>query len=373
MTEKPLRICLIATEFPGFGPYGGFGVLTRDIALGLAARGLEVFIAMPKKNDQKPVERVDGLTILSYPTQLYVGLRQAIPFAGLYKMIDADIYHSQEPSLGTALAQISAPNKKHVVTFQDPRTIEDWRKQWAPHEMSKWSELKFLLRYRYESGRAACRADARYCQAKYIVGKAKAIYRLTEDPGFLPNPVRLSEIRNPKALHPTVCFIGRWDAIKRPELFLELASRFPAVRFILVGDCLNDAIRGDQIRQRCRGLKNVEAPGWLDVPDRDAILDASWVMVNTSTKECLPVSYLEAGAHKCAILSHGNADDFASSFGFWAERGDLEDYSQGLTFLLENTRWITMGEKAYDYVRQTHEYERVIDQHLHVYRQVLEA
>ena len=373
MTEKPFRICLIATEFPGFGPYGGFGVLTRDIALGLAARGLDVFIAMPRKTGQKPVEQVDGLTIFSYPTPLYVGLGDALPYAGLYRMIDADIYHSQEPSLGTAVAQVAVPHKKHIVTFQDPREIEDWRLEWAPQHPSRLDELRFWFHYQRGVGKAARRAHSRYCQAKYITEKAMRMYKLKEAPGFLPNPLRLSEIWNAKALHPTVCYVGRWDARKRPELFLELAAKFPNVNFVFAGACLNDPAKDDLIRQKCRALKNVEIPGWVNATERAMILDKAWIMVNTSTRECLPVSYLEAGAHKCAILSHCNADDFASGFGFWAERGDLDDYSQGLRFLLEKDRWKILGENAYDYVTQTHEYERVIDQHLHVYRRVLEA
>jgi glycosyltransferase involved in cell wall biosynthesis len=373
MNKELKRVCLIATEMRGFGAYGGFGVLTYDIARGLAERGLDVYVAMPRQKAQKPIEKADGVTVLSYPSPLYVGLKETLPFAGLYRALDADIYHSQEPSVGTRLAQIAAPKKRHIVTFQDPRTIEDWRKQSAPYRASRLSEWKFLWRYQRESGEAARRADARYCQAKYIVKKARAIYRLAQDPGFLPNPVEMSTIRHPKEPGPTVCFVGRWDPIKRPELFLELASRFMRVKFVIAGDCLNDPKRRDYIRQRCKNLPNVESPGWLGAEERDAILDKSWIMANTSTKECLPISYLEAGAHKCAILSHGNADDFASSFGFWAQKGDLDDYAQGLQFLLENDRWKALGEKAYGYVKETHEYERVIDRHLRVYEEVLQS
>jgi glycosyltransferase involved in cell wall biosynthesis len=368
-----LRVCLIATELPGFGAYGGFGVLTHDIAVGLAARGVEVYIAMPRKDGQKPIETIDGITVVSYPSGLYTGLRDILPFAGLYRMINADVYHSQEPSVATALAQIAEPNKKHVVTFQDPRTIIEWRKQWWPDRLTRWSEWKFLFRYQRESGNAVRRAHARYCQAKYTIDRAKSLYRLKEAPGFLPNPVRLSGVRSPKSPEPTVCFIGRWDAIKRPELFLDLAARFHDVKFIMVGSCLNDPTKGDQIHQRCRDLKNVEATGWLTAVDRDAVLDRSWILVNTSTKECLPISYLEAGAHKCAILSHSNADDFASDFGFWAKQGGLDDYIEGLRFLLEDNRWRALGEKAHGYVTKTHEYECVIDQHLRVYEQALNS
>ena len=372
-----MRVCLIATELAGIGSYGGFGVLVREIAVGLRGKGLEVYIAMPRKPGQKPIEQVDGLTVVSYPIGLYTGLKAALPFAGVYKMIDADVYHSQEPSLGTGLAEIAAPDKKHLVTFQDPRTIEDWRRQWAPRQLSRFRmirrfrELKFQIRYQLDVGRAARKADARFCQAKYIIEKAARIYRLKKPPGFLPNPVHMPQREVRKAEKPTVCFLGRWDSIKRPELFLKLAVKYPRVRFIAMGACLHDSATDNALRKKYGGIPNIELPGWVKADERSDILGRSWIMVNTSTKECLPVSYLEASAHKCAILSHGNADDFASKFGYWAEKGDIEDFASGLELLLEKDNWRELGERGYEYVRDTHEFNKVIDKHIQVYMEVL--
>jgi glycosyltransferase involved in cell wall biosynthesis len=341
--------------------------------MGLAGRGSQVFVVTPRKTGQKPIEQVDGITLLSYPSPTYVGLRHARPYAGLYRAIDADVYHSQEPSIGTAVAQIGEPKKIHIVTFQDPRDFEGWRVERAAESLTRLQEVKFWLRYRWLMGRASRRAQLRFSQAKYIAKDTKRIYKLREVPAFLPNPLRMGEIKQPKATRPTVCFLGRWDARKRPELFLELAARFSHVHFVFVGACLNDPVRDESIRRQCGALKNVTAPGWIDAERRAEILDNAWILVNTSTRECLPVSYLEAGARKCAILSHCNADNFASEFGFWAKNGDLGDYIEGLSFLLAQDRWTFLGEKAHAYVSDTHEYEKVIDQHLRVYRDALRA
>jgi glycosyltransferase involved in cell wall biosynthesis len=369
MNSKPLRVCLIASEYPGFGPYGGFGVLTRDIALGLVARGIEVYVGMPRKQDQKPVERVDGVTIVSYPSPIYVGLKDIQKFAGLYRAVDADIYHSQEPSLGTVLAQKAMPDRKHIVTFQDPRELADWRVEWGDNRGLK-EQLRFWLRYKWQIVRHMSSLDETFCQAKYIIPKTHRMYGLRTLPSFLPNPLKLTPVTGGKATKPTVCYLGRWDARKRPELLMELAGRFPEVQFIFVGACLNDAARDRKLRTQAESMPNVVLPGWVGAEKRSEILRDSWIMINTSTRECLPVSYLEAAAHKCAILSHCNADDFASSFGFWAERGDIEDYTVGLRRLLDGDTWRERGIKGYEYVVNTHEYERVLDQHVEVYQRL---
>ncbi len=366
-----LRVCFIATELAGIGPYGGFGVLTRDLACALAHRGLDIYVVMPQKHQQRPVEILEGVTVLSFPCPLYSGLKSVLPYGGIFKTIDADVYHSEEPSILTRLAEIVEPAKKHIVTFQDPRNLEDWRKQWAPVRPSRYAELKFLYRYRRDVVPGAQRADACYCQAKSTIDKATRLYRLTNRPGFLPNPVSLPDPSVPKETDPTVCFVGRWDAIKRPELFLELASCRPGINFILAGASVEDRSREASIRQLIESQPNVQAPGWIDEQSRSDLLSRAWILVNTSSKECLPVSYLEACAHKCAILSHCNADEFASNFGYWTRTGTLQDYVRGLDTLLQGDSWRSLGELGYEYVRDTHQIDTVLDAHLEVYEQVL--
>jgi glycosyltransferase involved in cell wall biosynthesis len=366
-----MRVCLIATELKGFGAHGGFGVLTHDLARGLCARGVEVYIVMQRKEGQRPIDRLNGITIVSYPSSLYVGLRYFRRFAAIYEMIDADIYHSEEPSLGTALAQIAYPHRQHLVTFQDPRNYHDWTVELKHQKLTRLTLIKFWIKYRLDTGRAARRASGKFCQARYIIPKTRKMYRLAEDPAFLPNPVRVVESPLPKAAEPTICYVGRWDERKRPELFLDLAAKFPEIKFVAAGACLNNAARDQELRRRCRELPNVEAPGWVNEEQRAALLSRSWAMVNTSTRECLPVTYLEAGVHRCAILSHGNADEFASKFGFWARTGDLEDFAAGLRFLIRGDEWRSRGEQAHQYVKSVHEYDLVIAQHIDIYEKAL--
>ena len=367
-----MRVCLLATEFFSHGAFGGFGALTRELARGFVARGLEVIVVMPRQPAQRPIEIIDGCQVIGLPIGTYLGLRQALPYAGIFKMIDADVYHSQEPWIATSLALMSASKKKHIITFQDPRDMSDWHKQWTPEDKRFLRQLQFLTGYRLTVVPFVWRADALFCQAKFVVQKAKRIYWLRKPPGFLPNPVDVPKRPMLKAEQPTVCFLGRWAPIKRPELFFELARRFPGVEFIATGASQPQfSERDDLIHQRYRDVRNLHFAGWTFGEAKSHILEKSWILVNTSTKECLPVSYLEAAAHKCAILSHGNADDFASEFGYWARKGDLTDFADGLRILLADNEWKRKGELGFDYVCRTHEYERVIDQHIEVYERMI--
>ena len=93
-------------------------------------------------------------------------------------------------------------------------------------------------------------------------------------------------------------------------------------------------------------------------------------MIDTGTRDALPESFLQAAAHRCAIMSLIDPDDFASEFGFPARPDDLAD---GLHFLLERDRWRVRGDRGYAYVRDVFETSRAIDRHVAVYQHLLRA
>jgi glycosyltransferase involved in cell wall biosynthesis len=266
------------------------------------------------------------------------------------------------------------PGRHHVVTCQDPRTWRDW---WI--ELSCYLDerrFKSLLTWPYEDNplvwHAVRKADAVYSEAKHIVPKGKAKYGLKVAPTFLPNPVPLPDGPVIKAERPTVCFVGRFDKRKRPELFFELARRHPDIDFIAVG-AANSAQRDRLLHERYGAIANLELTGFLDrfsSPRFAEILSHSWILVNTAAREGLPVTFLEAASYRCAIVSEVNPDDFASRFGHQAVAGDFDT---GLRTLLQDDRWRACGEDAYAYVRATHALDVVIEKHLAAYRTLMGA
>jgi glycosyltransferase involved in cell wall biosynthesis len=351
-----LSVCLVATELFAWGRLGGFGVATRTIGRSLAGRGVDVSVVVPAGEGQKKREELDGMAVHSFPLSRYPVTKT------IYASVGAEVYHSEEPSWGTRLALEAVPRARHIATSQNPKTAEDWRLV-EQHYKPRRRLYNRLIAPTVD----ACikRLDAVYCQARYIIPKTKALYGLTTDPGFLPNPVKMPE-KMEKSPEPTVCFLGRFDSEKRPEAFFELAECFPDVRFVAAGRA-HDPKRDEALRKRYSGIRNLEMPGFLDGAGKDRLLSESRVLVNTSVSECLPVSFLEAAAHGCAILSPHDPDGFATNYGHRVVGGD---YASGLRRLLDDN-WIATGEAGRRYVSETHEEGRVIDAHIRVYEEVL--
>jgi glycosyltransferase involved in cell wall biosynthesis len=221
-----------------------------------------------------------------------------------------------------------------------------------------------------------------------LMPKMQRLYHLPDLPGFLPNPHPVPKRAMCKAKRPTVCYLARWDPRKRPEIFFELAMRFPGVRFIALGKAHNPS-RDARLRQRYAGIPNLDLVGFVDPFESDQlehILEKSWIMINTSAREGLPAAYVESAAHRCAILSAVDSDGFASRGGYHVkpvgsssqptELGGLhatvDDYAEGLEWLLENDRWREKAEAGFAYFQSVHSQQKVLDAHLDVYRSLLD-
>ena len=361
-----MKICFVVGEIFAWGRYGGFGSMTRILGKELAKRGIDVCAVTLQRAGQPSEQQLDGITVLSYPAGTILSSGK------LYRKCAADIYHSQEPTLGTYFAQKSMPTRKHIVTSIDPRTNFDWLIEGWHFSLKK--KIMFPLIYSFEKNyfvnKAVQRADAVYCQAKYIERKTMFLYGLAGTSGFLPSPVHVPDQELVKAKEPTVCFLARWDRRKRPEMFFKLARQYPHVKFIAVGKA-HDQGYDAYLREKYARIPNLEMTGFIDQFSSgrlQEILEQSWIMINTAAREGLPASFLEAAAHKCAILSANNPDGFAENFGYHVRN---DNYAAGLEILLKGQRWKRLGDAGYEYVRKTHEINAVIEQHIAIYENLL--
>lgn len=357
-----MHVCLICIELFGDGIYGGFGRATRFIGRELVRRGVRVTVVVPRRSENHPdIYELDGMTVRQYrPHQPWVAWR-------IFRSCRADVYHSQDASVGTAIARWAAPDSRHVVTLRDPLDDRDWKLETDYAGPSRAGWLKYRLFIDNPLVVAAVRrAHGLYCAAEFLIPKVTRKYRLNFRPGFLPTPVDVPHAVV-KADQPTVCFVGRWEGRKRPELFFELAHEFPEVRFIAVGGA-RDPERDRQLRETFAGIPNLEMTGILNQFETEAlsaVLGKCWILVNTSPREGLPITFLEAAAHRCAILSFRDPGGFASRFGCVADEGRLRD---GLAFLLAEERWKERGDEGYRFVNQTYSTGKAMEAHLAAYR-----
>ncbi len=181
---------------------------------------------------------------------------------------------------------------------------------------------------------------------------------------------------------PVVGWVGRFTAIKAPELFLHcvplVTNIFPAARFVMVG--------GGELRAECEqhiareGLENyVSLLGWRrSLPQIYADLD---LVVCTSISEGTPVALLEAMASGKAIVSTDVGGVRDLMIGAPVPFEGMEVFQNGilvgrdakllagaLRFLLENPEQRqAMGQAGREFVRERFSQHRLADDLEHLY------
>ncbi len=363
-----MKICIITSQLLSHEKIGGFGSMSKQLAVALQEEGHEVVVLMPKrKSFHKTSQLPEAISIIEVEkTQIWK--------LHIYKSIDADIYHSQNQTIISSFAQIAEPNKKHIVTCRDPRNFKDWKNEFIH---ATWRRrFKIPLNYLTEESKLAYwavqKADAVGVPAKFLIPKVKKMYALQKEAVFLPNIEDIPSIPPPKSPTITVLWVGRMAKRKYPEHFIELAADFPQVQFQLLGKAEEEK-RWQYLNQLASKYPNVEMLGYKDkFKDIDFFdyFNKAQILINTSTREGLPLTFIEAAARGCAILSASNPDSFASNYGYWAKD---RDFKKGLQSLLENEDWRKKGELAHSYAYQHYRKEIAVRKHLEIYHHLMNS
>jgi glycosyltransferase involved in cell wall biosynthesis len=368
MKHDNVHICLIASELLGFGTAGGFGFATRSLGRNLVERGHRVTVVIPQPVGMSDAELVlDGITVRTFARA------QILRSDTLFKAVNADIYHSQEPSLSSHIAQRAVPQAIHVVTCRDPRNFRDWCIEfWYPSH-TRLGLLRTAAFYENPLTRSAVRnAAGVFVPAKSLVQKVQQKYQLEAAPQFMPTPITLPAQPVVKADRPTLCYVGRLDRRKRPDQFLALAADFPQAEFLVAGTA-QDPRYGDELAARFGHVPNIRMLGFIDQFSSDALSTVfadAWIMVNTAAREGLPNVFIEAAAHGCAIVSPHDPDGFASQFGWHSPN---QDYHAAITNLLKDDLWRERGQAGAAYAANTNSSELATNQHLAAYAALLDA
>jgi len=173
----------------------------------------------------------------------------------------------------------------------------------------------------------------------------------------------------------SLLWVSRIDRLyKRPELFLDLAERFPDERFVMIGAPANDqAAYFEEISKRASSIANVEFLSGVPFDEIDRRYQEAKVFINTSSSEGFPNTFLQAAANRAPIISL-NVDP--SSF--------IEKHSCGFhcnddfALMVERLRELLQDEalrrqtadNAFAYVREHHDVRENAKKLLSVMREV---
>lgn len=165
-------------------------------------------------------------------------------------------------------------------------------------------------------------------------------------------------------------WIGRICAVKRVELFLDVADRCPDLRFDLVGPSDGTSYaRG--VLARAERMPNVQVHGALAHTAVLEVLDETLCLCCTSAIEGFPNTFIEAWSRAVPTLSTFDPDGVIRRHRLGAIAMDADGLSVRLRALLTEREWEHTSRNARQYYRDTHTVEATLPRFEAVFHSVV--
>jgi glycosyltransferase involved in cell wall biosynthesis len=110
-----------------------------------------------------------------------------------------------------------------------------------------------------------------------------------------------------------VLWVGTLRDLKRPEVFLDLAAGFPAHSFVMCGGAGEDPQLAARVAARAATIPNLRFAGFVPYAGIAAAFARARILVNTSTYEGFPNTFVLAWLHGAVVVSLGVDPDAALS------------------------------------------------------------
>jgi glycosyltransferase involved in cell wall biosynthesis len=155
-----------------------------------------------------------------------------------------------------------------------------------------------------------------------------------------------------------VLWVGTIKPLKRPEMFIELARRFPGRRFKMVGgpepDVGSATAYYEGVRQAAQQVPNLDFVGFVPFAQVGRFFDGASVLLNTSTTEGFPNTFLQAWMRGVPSLSFVSPEVRPDSSGTNA-CADLADMSERLGQLTSDpSAWRLASRACESHFERTH-------------------
>lgn len=154
-----------------------------------------------------------------------------------------------------------------------------------------------------------------------------------------------------------ILWVGRSADFKHPERFVRLAEQFPRERFVMVCRQATGDRGYEALQKEAEKISNLQFYPHVDFFELGQFFSRAKVFVNTSDAEGFPNTFIQAAAAGTAILSwQVNPDQFLTRYQCGLACGGTMDHLvKGLGFLLEQHRYIEIGQNGLRYVREHHD------------------
>ncbi len=176
-----------------------------------------------------------------------------------------------------------------------------------------------------------------------------------------------------KADPPIVLWVATIREVKQPRLFLELADLMPGVRFQMIGGLGTDQSINQMVKRHAARSDNLEYVGFVPFDEIDDYYKKASILVNTSKYEGFSNAFIQAWMNITPVISlHSDPDEIICKYNLGRHSKTFNQLLEDVkTLLADNPLLKRMGENGRRYVETEHQMEKVADQFVKVFRQLI--
>jgi len=367
--SRKIKICILSelaySLLSGQGIRGGAELQMAILAKELMRRSYDVsFVTFEKSGSFSEV--IDDIKVYnpfnnhnSGYTYLYP--KNMFKLFKILKKIDADIYIQRATTPLTGFIGFFTKLNKKIFLYSSSSDND------VSINLSLRSpkDLKNLF-FRYgvkHSNMVICQTNHQKNLLKQTIGKdgkvIKNFFPLTK---IIQEPKDSSQVR--------ILWVGRMRKEKRPDLYLTLAKFFPDFRFLMIGG--PSSVHPEyynEIKEYAKNIENLKFIGFVPHDLMGKYYAESTLLVNTSSGEGFPNTFLEAWGNCIPVVSLGFDPDeiiCKNNLGFHSKTfeqmiGDIK------TLVVNNQLRTEIGLNARRYVEDEHNVTKLIDEYEKVF------
>lgn len=352
------RICFVSDFFISDKNATITGPMVQTYLIGseLKKRGWDVhYIAYSKEGKDRRTEIYEGLTVHWIRHRRFLPLLQYFKIRQLLNRIDADTHYQRGRDILTGfVARYCKKKQKRFIWasagesgVERGKYLRQVLKKRRPffNKIVLWIEAKIndrICEYGIKN------ASQIVVQTAYQKGKLKEAFGLDsvviKSGHPVPQPVE-------RTLPLKVLWIGSIKAVKRPELFIQLAELCSGMNceFWIAGQFVDSKIQSFLL-QKIKKMNNLKYVGAIPFQESQSLISKAHVLVNTTDDgyEGLPNAFVQAWLAGTVTLSlHSDPDGVIEQYGLGARvesvswmKKEIEKFTQ------EPEYWGTMSTKA---------------------------
>jgi glycosyltransferase involved in cell wall biosynthesis len=165
-----------------------------------------------------------------------------------------------------------------------------------------------------------------------------------------------------------VLWVGNLRKLKRPELLLETARRFPDLTFHMAGGPMRGA-EGyfETVREAAVALPNVVFHGRVPYQEVRGLYSRAKVLAGTSEIEGFPNTYLQAWAHGVPVVAFLDPDSLIARNGLGTRVDDVDRLHAAIGALARNeSEWREVSERCARFVDERFDEDAMVNPYVEI-------